>query len=66
MGDSYIQGGNNYGKIVSIDDTDYLVQGKPDDPLTMFRTVNELLECERDNAQRLMKQRCDTDEVLEE
>jgi len=40
--------------IISIDDTEYLVQGKVDDTITMFRPVNDLLECERDTIQEVM------------
>jgi len=37
--------------IVNIDDTKYLVQGRVDDEITMFRPINELLECEKDTIQ---------------
>jgi len=40
--------------IVEIDDTDYLVQGNINDELTMFRPVSELLECERDNVNKIL------------
>ena len=40
--------------IVNIDDTKYLVQGRVDDEITMFRPINELLECERDNIQKAL------------
>jgi len=43
-----------YNHIVEIDDEDYLVQGRVDDPITMFRTVDDLLECERDNVNVMM------------
>jgi len=44
----------NSSHVVEIDDTDYLVQGKIDDPLTMFRPVKDLLECEKDNVRAKM------------
>jgi len=44
----------NSNHIVEIDNEDYLIQGKVDDPITMFRDVNELLECERSNVNVLM------------
>jgi len=53
--------GNYHSKIIEVDDTDYLVQGRIDDKLTMFRPVNDLLECERDTVQVMMGE-----EVLEE
>jgi len=49
--------GNSY--IVEIDETDYLVQGKVEDSLTMFREIDDLLECERDNVQKLMQEPTD-------
>jgi len=53
--------GGSYSEIVEVDGTDYLVQGRVDDHLTMFRPVNDLLECERDTVQKMMGE-----EVLEE
>ena len=50
--DSYDLAGPN--DIVNIDDTRYLVQGRVDDEITMFRPINELLECERDNIQKAL------------
>jgi len=50
--DSYELTGQN--DIVNIDDTKYLVQGRVDDKITMFRPINELLECERDNIQKAL------------
>ena len=50
--DSYDLAGSN--DIVNIDDTRYLVQGRVDDEITMFRPINELLECERDNIQKAL------------
>lgn len=47
--DEYDLTGSNY--IVGVDNTDYLVQGKIDDQITIFRDVNKLLECERDAVQ---------------
>lgn len=35
--------------IIEVNDTQYLVQGDLTDAITMFRDVNDLLECERDN-----------------
>jgi len=40
--------------IIEIDDQDYLVQGDLQDAITMFRPVNDLLECERSNVNVLM------------
>jgi len=50
--DSYDLAGQS--DIVNIDDTKYLVQGRVDDEITMFRPINELLECERDNIQKAL------------
>jgi len=50
--DSYDLAGSN--DIVNIVDTRYLVQGRVDDEITMFRPINELLECERDNIQKAL------------
>jgi len=47
--DSYDLAGQS--DIVNIDDTKYLVQGRVDDEITMFRPINELLECEKDTIQ---------------
>jgi len=41
--------GPNY--LLEIDDEDCLWQGGVDDEITMFRSVDELLECERDAIQ---------------
>jgi len=40
--------------IVDDDETTYLVQGRVDDSIIMFRSVNELLECERDPIQKVL------------
>lgn len=53
MSDYSNDGYNYHSKIVSIDDTDYLIQGRVDDPLTMFRPVNNVLECESDAVQKM-------------
>lgn len=48
--------GNGYSTVVDIGDDTYLVQGAIEDPIVMFRTVDELLECERDNVQLMMEE----------
>jgi len=53
MTDYSNQGYNYHSQIVTVDDTDYLVQGGVKDPLTMFRPINEVLECEKDAVQTL-------------
>lgn len=53
MSDYSNPGYNYHSKIVNIDDTDYLIQGRVDDPLTMFRPVEQVLECERDAVQAM-------------
>jgi len=45
---------SSYSSVVEIDGTEYLIQGKVDDELTMFRSVDNLLECERDAVQCMM------------
>lgn len=50
----YSSSHNYHSKIVEIDGTDYLIQGKVDDPLTMFRSIDELLECERGNVDKML------------
>ena len=55
MTDYNTNGYNYYSNIITVGETDYLIQGKIDDPLTMFRTVDELLECERDNVQKILQ-----------
>lgn len=32
----------------------YLMSGEPSDEICMIRSVDELLECERDNVQRML------------
>lgn len=49
---SYDSSHNYHSKIVEIDGEDYLIQGKVEDPITMYRTLDKLLECERDNIQK--------------
>lgn len=46
---------------VPVNGEDYLVQGRTDDPIHMVRSVDELLECERDNVQKMYG----SDEVLD-
>lgn len=57
-------GYNYHSKIVDVDDQDYLFQGEVDDPLTMFRPVNELLECEKDNVTKMMGDQLEEGEKL--
>lgn len=54
MTDSYVSSQNKYSTIITVDQKKYLVQGDIDDQILMFRTVNELLECERDNVQKML------------
>jgi len=54
-------GYNYHSKIVNVDDQDYLFQGEIDDPLTMFRSVDELLECEKSNVNRMMGEQLEQD-----
>jgi len=56
MNDYNNQGYNYHSTIVTVDDEEYLFQGDVDDELTMFRSVDELLECERDNVQLKMEE----------
>jgi len=44
--------GPNY--VVEVDGTKYLIQGEVDDKITMFRPIDELLECERDPIQKVL------------
>jgi len=53
MTDEYRFDNNYYGHIVNVDDDELYVQGRVDDPITMFRPTDELLECERDPIQKL-------------
>jgi len=39
--------------LFDVNGTDYLSNGDLDDPLTMFREVEDLLECEKDNVQKM-------------
>lgn len=48
-GDDELYGPNH---ILDVEDSEYLVQGKVDDELVMFREIDELLECERDEIQK--------------
>lgn len=43
-----------YSSVIEVDGVDYLVQGRAEDELIMFREVDNLLECERDNVQLMM------------
>lgn len=40
--------------VIDLDNTLYLVQGDLDDSITMFREIDNLLECERDNVQMML------------
>jgi len=53
MTDEYRFDNNYYGHIVNVDDDEYYVQGRVDDPITMFRSTDKLLEPERDPIQKL-------------
>jgi len=44
----------SHSHIVELDGEDYLVQGSINDELTMFRPISELLECERDNVNKML------------
>lgn len=50
---------SEYSSIVEINGDRYLVQGDSDDEIWMFRDINELLECERDNVQKMMGEQYD-------
>lgn len=43
-----------YSSVVEIDEDLYLVQGKINDPIVMFRELDKLLECERDQVQKYL------------
>lgn len=62
MSDDYHYRGNYHSQIITVEDTDYLVQGQVTDTLHMSRPVDELLECERDNVQKMY----DVEGVLDE
>lgn len=53
MTDEYRFDNNYYGHIVEVEGDELYVQGNIDDPITMFRPTDELLECERDPIQKL-------------
>lgn len=46
---------DSYGNhIVEIEDDYYLIQGRVDDELTVFREIEDLMEFERDNIQEML------------
>lgn len=53
MSDYSNRGYNYHSKIVDLKNETYLVQGRIDDPLTMFRPVEQVLECEKDEVQKM-------------
>lgn len=53
MTDEYRFDNNYYGHIINVDEDELYIQGRIEDPLTMFRDLDNLLECERDNVQVL-------------
>lgn len=53
MTDDYRFDNNYYGHIINIDEDEMYIQGKVDDPITMFRSTDDLLECEREPIQKL-------------
>lgn len=53
MSDYSNRGYNYHSKIVDLENEQYLIQGRVEDPLTMFRPVDDVLECERDRVQKM-------------
>jgi len=47
LGDAYL---------LEVDGDQYLMNGKPSDEIYMIRSVDELLECERDEVQKMLKE----------
>jgi len=43
-----------YSEVIKVDDDYYLFQGETGDELTMFRSVDDLLMCERDQVQKML------------
>lgn len=48
---------NYHSKIVKIDESDYLIQGKVTDQITMYREVDDLLEAEKENLGNLFPEK---------
>jgi hypothetical protein len=42
--------------LIEVNDDQYLLNGKPSDEIYMIRSVDELLECERDEVQKMLKE----------
>jgi hypothetical protein len=40
--------------LIEVNDDKYLLNGEPSDEIYMIRSVDELLECERDNVQKML------------
>jgi hypothetical protein len=40
--------------LIEVNDDQYLLNGEPSDDIYMIRSVDDLLECERDNVQRML------------
>jgi len=40
--------------LIEVNDDHYLLNGEPSDELYMIRSVDELLECERDEVQKML------------
>ena len=51
--DGYRFDNNYYGDIITVNGDEQYFQGRVDDPIVMFRSTDELLECERNNVQKL-------------
>jgi hypothetical protein len=42
--------------LIEVNNDQYLLNGKPSDEIYMIRSVDELLECERDEVQKMLKE----------
>jgi len=40
--------------LIEVNDDRYLMNGEPSDEIYMIRSVDELLECERDEVQKML------------
>jgi len=40
--------------LLEVDGDQYLMNGEPSDEIYMIRSINELLECERDEVQKML------------
>lgn len=47
-------GYNYHSKIVTVDNEYNLYQGEPGDEIQMLRSIDDVLECERDNIQKML------------